>query len=234
MPAARPRTHELVLRRIEEDLAAGRIATGHRLPGERGLAEELGVSRASVREALRVLEAIGLVRTAVGSGADAGAVIVAEPSSAITSTLRFHLASSHLLVAEIVETRTLLESWAVRAAARAGEPERLNTAERLLAAMDDAALSPEDFHRLDAEFHVELTRLAGNGLVEAVMAALRESIQGYVLAAVPMLDDWHATARKLRREHRRLFSAVRDGAGDEAARLVTRHIEGFYRAAGLG
>ena len=234
MPAARPRTHELVLRRIEDDLTAGRIAVGQRLPGERGLAEELGVSRASVREAIRVLEAVGLVRTAVGSGAEAGAVIVSEPSSAITSTLRFHLASSHLLVAEIVETRLLLESWAVRVAARAGEPARFATAEGLLDAMDDTALSPEAFHQLDAEFHVELTRLAGNGLVEAVMAALRESIQGYVLAAVPMLDDWRVTARKLRREHRRVLSAVRDGNGDEAARLVTRHIEGFYRAAGLG
>lgn len=233
MPGARLRTHEIVLQRIEDDLAAGRIGVGQRLPGERGLAEEMGVSRASVREAIRVLEAMGLVRTAVGSGADAGAVIVAEPAAAITSALRLHLASSHLAVHEIVETRVLLESWAVRLAAGAGRRDRFATAERLLDDMDDPLLPTEEFHRLDAEFHVELTRLAGNALVAAVMASLRESIQGYVKAAVPLLPDWPAMSRKLRREHRKVLAAIRDGDGTGAARLVTRHIEGFYRAAGL-
>jgi GntR family transcriptional repressor for pyruvate dehydrogenase complex len=221
-----------VLQRIEDDLAAGVITLGQRLPGERGLAEQLGVSRASVREAIRVLEAMGIVRTAVGSGADAGAVIVADPSTALTSALRLHLATNHLLVADVVATRVLLESWAVRAAARARDHGQYVQAEQLLDDMD-ADLSPEQFHRLDAEFHVELTRLAGNPLVSAVMASLRESIHGYVLAAVPSLPDWPATARRLRSQHRRILQAVRDKRGDDASGLVTKHIEGFYREAGL-
>ena len=61
MAAPRERTHELVLRRIEADLSEGRVSLGDRLPGERGMAENLGVSRASVREAIRVLEAMGIV-----------------------------------------------------------------------------------------------------------------------------------------------------------------------------
>lgn len=228
----RTRTHEIVLQRIEDDLAAGVITLGQRLPGERGIAEQLGVSRASVREAIRVLEAMGIVRTAAGSGADAGAIIVADPSTALTSALRLHLATSHLLVADVVATRVLLESWAVRAAARARDHGQYAQAEKLLDDMD-AELSPEEFHRLDAEFHVELTRLAGNPLVSAVMASLRESIHGYVLAAVPSLPDWSATARRLRWQHRRILQAVREKRGDDASSLVTKHIEGFYREAGL-
>src|SRR5664279_6016877 len=111
------RTHELVLARIERDLSAGRLAVGDRLPAERTLAAELGVSRASVREAIRVLEAMGIVRTAVGSGSEAGAVIVADPSAALTAALRLHLATSHFLIADVVATRVLLESWAVQIAA---------------------------------------------------------------------------------------------------------------------
>jgi GntR family transcriptional regulator, transcriptional repressor for pyruvate dehydrogenase complex len=231
--SGRPRTHEIVLERIEQDLRAGLVTLGQRLPGERVLAEQLGVSRASVREAIRVLEAMGIVRTAAGSGADAGAVIVADPSTAMTSALRLHLATSHLLVGDVVATRVLVESWAVRQAAATRDRGQYDAAERLLDAMDDVAIAPEEFHRLDAEFHVELTRLAGNPLLAAVMAALRESIQGYVLAAVPKLPDWGATARKLRREHRRVLAAVRARDGDSAAGLVTKHIEGFYRTAGL-
>ncbi|MDX6212345.1 MAG: GntR family transcriptional regulator, transcriptional repressor for pyruvate dehydrogenase complex [Frankiales bacterium] len=231
---SRERTHEVVLRRIEEDLGAGRLALGQRLPGERQLAEQLGVSRPSVREAIRVLEAMGIVRTAAGSGAAAGAVIVADPSTALASALRLHLATNHLVIDDIVATRLLIESWSVRTASSAKRHGPFTEAERLLDAMDDRGLTPESFHQLDAEFHVELARLAGNPLVTAVMTALRESIQEYVLAAVPGLPDWTATARKLRREHRGILAAVRAKDGERAAALVTAHITGFYRAAGIG
>jgi len=235
----RPRTHEIVLAHIEAELSAGRVSLGQRLPGERVLAEQIGVSRASVREAIRVLEAMGVIRTAVGSGAEAGAVIVADPGMALAGALRLHLATTHLVISDIVATRVLLESWAVRAASLPGSrdaidgPGRFAEAERLLTDMDDAGLTPEEFHRLDAQFHVELARRSGNIVVAAMMAALRESIQGYVLAAVADLPYWPATARQLRREHRRILDAIIAGDGTRAAHVTTRHIEGFYRSAGL-
>ena len=86
----------MVLARIEADLAAGRWAIGERLPAERALAEELGVSRASVREAIRVLEAMGIVRTAVGSGPDAGAHVINRPAAGLGSAMRLHLAAGTL------------------------------------------------------------------------------------------------------------------------------------------
>jgi GntR family transcriptional repressor for pyruvate dehydrogenase complex len=228
------RTHEVVLRRIEEGLADGQFALGQRLPAERQLAEQLGVSRPSVREAIRVLEAMGILRTAAGSGAAAGAVIVADPSTALASALRLHLATTHLAIHDLVATRLMIESWSVRQAAMTKPRGDFTEAERLLDAMDDTNLTPEVFHRLDAEFHIELSRLAGNPLVTAVMSALRESIQQYVLAAVPDLPDWSATARRLRREHRQVLAAVVARDGERATELVNRHITGFYRAAGIG
>ena len=108
------KNYELVLHRVEADLAAGRLRIGGRLPGERVLAEQLGISRPSVREAVRVLEAMGVVRTATGSGPEAGAVIVAEPVSPLTAVLRLHLATNHLPMGDVVQTRVLLESWAAQ------------------------------------------------------------------------------------------------------------------------
>jgi len=228
------KNYELVLHRVEADLAAGRLRIGERLPGERVLAEQLGISRPSVREAVRVLEAMGVVRTATGSGPEAGAVIVAEPVSPLTAVLRLHLATNHLPMGDVVQTRILLESWAAREAAgrqvHAGE---LDLAEDLLSQMDAPGLSPEDFHLLDAEFHVALSGLAGNVLIAAVMASLRSAIHGYVLAAVPNLPDWEATAIGLRAEHRAILQAIRAGRPDDAADLVTAHIRGFYQAAQL-
>jgi len=226
------KNYELVLHRVEADLAAGRLRLGGRLPGERSLAEQLGISRPSVREAVRVLEAMGVVRTATGSGPDSGAVIVAEPASPLTALLRLHLATNHLPMGDIVQTRVLLESWAAHEAASTIAPEgKLAVAEELLDRMDDAGLTPEEFHLLDAEFHVALAALAGNVLIAAVMSSLRSAIHGYVLAAVPNLPDWDATAIGLRSEHRAIVGAIRTGQPELAADLVTQHIEGFYRAA---
>jgi GntR family transcriptional repressor for pyruvate dehydrogenase complex len=198
------------------------------------LAEQLGISRPSVREAVRVLEAMGVVRTATGSGPEAGAVIVAEPVSPLTAVLRLHLATNHLPMGDVVQTRLLLESWAAREAAeREVAPGELEVAEELLDRMDGPGLSPEEFHLLDAEFHVALSGLAGNVLIAAVMASLRSAIHEYVLAAVPNLPDWEATAVGLRAEHRAILTAVRTGQPDSAAELVTAHIRGFYQAAHL-
>jgi GntR family transcriptional repressor for pyruvate dehydrogenase complex len=228
------KNYELVLHRVEADLAAGRLRIGGRLPGERVLAEQLGISRPSVREAVRVLEAMGVVRTATGSGPEAGAVIVAEPVSPLTAVLRLHLATNHLPMGDVVQTRLLLESWAAReAAGRQVETSELEVAEELLDRMDGPGLSPEEFHLLDAEFHVALSGLAGNVLIAAVMTSLRSAIHEYVLAAVPNLPDWEATAVGLRAEHRAILAAVRTGQPDSAAELVTAHIRGFYQAAQL-
>ena len=106
------RTHQLVLAWIEDQLSAGRLAVGGRLPAERTLAEQLKVSRTSVREAIRILEAMGVVRAGVGSGPESGTVVISDPTSALGSALRLHVATQHLPVADIVETRILLESWA--------------------------------------------------------------------------------------------------------------------------
>lgn len=93
--------------------------------------------------------------------------------------------------------------------------------------MDDPDLGPEEFHRLDAEFHVALTALAGNVVVEAMMAALRGAIQGYILAGVPRLADWGGVAANLRCEHRRIVTALSRGQGNKAAELARAHIEGY-------
>lgn len=219
------RAHESVLAWVEQELAAGRIRLGDRLPAERALAAELRVSRPSVREAVRVLEAMGVVRTAAGSGPDAGAVVVGEPAASMGVALRLHAATSRLPVADLVATRVLLETWAVARAATS--PGRDTGAARALLEAMDTAEEPERFHLLDAEFHVALAALAGNAVVEAVMASLREAIHGYVMAAVPLLPDWSATVARLRAEHRAVLALVEAGRPEEAADAVRAHIERF-------
>ncbi|KRE47773.1 GntR family transcriptional regulator [Arthrobacter sp. Soil736] len=225
------RTHQLVLHWIEDQLSGGQLAVGGRLPAERSLAEQLGVSRTSVREAIRILEAMGVVRAGVGSGPDAGTVVISDPTAALGSALRLHVATQHLPVADIVETRVLLESWAA-ARAKPGAPE-LDLAAKLLDDMD-ADHGVDDFLALDVRFHLALADAAGNAVVSAMMGSLREAIQGYAEKLTANLPDWEATAVRLRTEHREILAAIRNDDGGRAAKLVAAHIEGYYKEAGLG
>ena len=228
------RTHERVLARIEADLAAGRLSLGDRLPGERVLAEQLGVSRPSVREAVRVLEALGVVRTATGSGPDAGAVLIADAATGIGAALRLHVATSSLPVRDVVELRLLVEGWGMRAAAGRADSDALPRAAALLDEMDAPGLTADVFLELDAAFHSTLVGTAGNVLVTAVMTGVRGAVLAYVRAGARGVADWDVMAARLRTEHRAILAAVREGRGDEAERAVRAHIEGFYRDSGVG
>jgi DNA-binding transcriptional MocR family regulator len=96
--------YTVVLDWLEERLRSGEISVGDKLPGERHLAEEFGISRASVREAIRILDAMGLVRSSTGSGPNAGAIVIAEPSAALGWALRMHVANRSLRIGDLVET----------------------------------------------------------------------------------------------------------------------------------
>lgn len=225
------RTHQLVLEWIENQLASGELALGGRLPGERAMAEQLQVSRTSVREAVRILEAMGVVRAGVGSGKDAGTIVIAEPGSALGSTLRLHVATRHLPVPDIVETRVLLESWAAERA-RPGVA-ALDDAAELLEQMENAP-DVDTFLALDSRFHVALAEAAGNAVVSAMMASLRGAIENYASELTGNLPDWNATSARLRAEHRAILEAVNANDGGRAAELVAAHIRGFYAEAGVG
>ncbi len=230
------RSYQTVLARIEADLAAGRLEIGARLPGERVLAERYGVARSSVREAIRVLEAMGLIRTTTGSGPDAGARLIADPAAPIGAAIRWHLTSRHLPVADIVATRILIESWALREAAtrQASQGIDLGAAQGLLVAMESPALTATEFLALDTRFHVAVAQLAGNTVIAAIMSAMREGIESYVTDAVAGLPDWPAMATLLRSEHAVMLEAVRGGLPGLAASSVASHIAGFYAATGVG
>ncbi|WP_066290199.1 FadR/GntR family transcriptional regulator [Arthrobacter sp. B6] len=225
------RTHQLVLQWIEGQLSEGKLAVGGRLPAERTLAEQLQVSRTSVREAIRILEAMGVVRAGVGSGPEAGTVVISDPTAALGSALRLHVATQHLPVSDIVQTRVLLESWAA-SHARPDSPE-LSGAARLLEEMDADGVAVDDFLALDVRFHLALADAAGNTVVSAMMGSLRESITGYASRLTGNLPDWDATASRLRAEHHDILDAIRNDDGERAAKLVAAHIEGYYREAGV-
>lgn len=229
---ATQRAWRTVLERIEGDLLDGVLGPGDRLPSERDLAADLGVGRSSVREALRVLEVMGLIRTATGSGPQAGAIVIATPSGGMSALLRLQVAAQGFPLADVVQTRLVLEDAV--AASLAADPARdLTGVHGILHAMDAEGLTAPEFLALDAQLHYALAEASGNTVITAMMAGLRTSIESYVLEGSARIEDWNAMAAHLRAEHREIVAAIDAGRADAARALVHDHITGYYTAAGL-
>lgn len=226
------RAWRVVLDKIEGDLLEGRLGPGERLPPERELATTLGVGRSSVREALRVLEVMGLIRTGTGSGPTAGAIVTATPHGGLSQLLRLQVAAHGFPVPDVYETRLLLEEWAVAHLAVRTDAD-LADARSTLEAMSADGLTIDDFLALDAQFHVRLAEASGNVVVSATMAGLRETIEGYIRGGADRIADWDATAARLRHEHAEVLAAIDAGDADAARRAVRAHITGYYSDAGL-
>lgn len=220
------KAHETVMNWVTEELKSGRLSIGDHLPSERTLAETLGVSRSSLREALRVLEALGSISSATGSGPRAGTIITAAPEQALSLSLTLQLATSQVGHHDVYEARHLLEGWA----ALHSSPERgdWTAAEKLLDIMDDPALPLAEFLALDAQFHVVLSKSASNPLISTLMDALRTSVADHTVTRAQALPDWPTTAARLQVEHRAILSALREGRREEAAELIHQHITGYY------
>ncbi|AJK67744.1 FadR/GntR family transcriptional regulator [Corynebacterium marinum] len=237
MSTPQPRAYTVILDWLEERLRSGDISVGDKLPAERQLAEDFSISRASVREAIRVLDAMGLVRSATGSGPNAGAVVISEPSAALAWALRMHVATRSLPVRDLVQTRLVLETQsAVEAAAAPDSPERvqiLKEAAALVDMMDAPDLPADEFHTRDAQFHILLASLAGNVVVETIMTSLRQATISYVQETVAGLGNWRDVSCALQQQHRGILQAVEERRGEDAAAALREHIVWFFSLSGL-
>ena len=219
-PIKAPRAFEEILDQMEQALLAGRLAAGGRLPAEREFAAALGVSRASVREALRVMEALGLVDVNRGS---AGAVLRPEPRNAFADILRLHLALGHYSWESIIELRVILERWSFARAAERVDAQLLHELSKLLEKMEDPSIESRPFLELDVAFHSEVVSASDNRLLAGILDGCRALIRKGMLEVITA-GTWPDTASRLRNEHRHLYGLVAEGDEQAAANGVEEHI----------
>jgi len=224
-PVRRVRAFEEVVAQIEEQITTGRLRAGDKLPGERALAASLGVSRPSVREAMRVLEAMGVLVANPGSGPEAGAILAGSAGPALTGVLGLHLALANFAVDDVVETRLLVESWAVEAAARHANPADVARLRAIVDEMDLPGLSAERFNEQDTEFHTAIAEMSGNALVATFMRALRDTVRRHQQRAVA---EPGADIGALRADHRAILAAIEAHDPEAATEAVAAHLRRAY------
>lgn len=210
---------EQVADQLRELIVTGVLAPGQRLPTEAELAEQFGVSRATVREALRLLSAQNLVRTAKGTG---GGSYVNVPTFAHVSQLlssNLALMRGELSLDALLEARELLEVPAARLAATRRSAEDLQA---LVRAIPDLPLSlpVEEQFIHNREFHFRLVQASGNPLLSIAAEPIFVVLQTHLRRT----DLPKRAQRAINEEHREIAAALESGDAEAAEDAMRRHL----------
>ncbi|MGC1676055.1 MAG: GntR family transcriptional regulator [Candidatus Binataceae bacterium] len=219
-----PRAFEEIADQIRRELADRRLRAGDRLPPERMLAEQFGVSRNTLREALRSLENAGLLR--LQKGATGGAFVRESTGDAIVTGLRdmFHLGA--IAPEHLTEARVLIESIAVRAACERSAPDDIDALMANVAAAESAARAKADFYAQAAihlDFHRIIARATKNPVMVIVMEALIDVMQHFIQEIGQTRNPWVLPSRRRFMKH---FAA---GDCDAAVTEMEQHLERLNR-----
>lgn len=227
--ARRVRSFDDVVEQLREAIYSGRIRPGERLPGERQLCEEFGVGRPTLREALRSLEAVGIIEVRPGKSGGSYAVTPSESTvgDALAALVNLRGASLEDLAEFRVDFEEDNASWAARRA-DAGDISTLESivAEARAAADDPAAL--EQVAAIDVRWHEALARATKNRLRIGIALGIHEAVLRRHHAVMQPVDaDQHALT--IPDDIAAITKAVSVGDADLARRLMRAHIEAWNR-----
>ena len=223
--------HRKILRWLENELFEGNIQLGQDLPSDSEIARAIGVGRSRTREALRTLEDMDLVQLYNGRGKEMLVHLSDEPASAASAALRLHMSSSRYPTRDLVQTRILLESWAI---ARI-DPKTASFVEmdEVLEQMEDFDLSIRDFLELLLTFHHQVMRCGGNELLVGLLASVRQPSFESMLSLVGRMPLWSSAVERLRAESRAIAEALKASDSATARAMVIGQLRGMYADAGI-
>ncbi len=206
-----------VTRRLLDLFSSGAVETGARLPAERHLAQQLGVGRSAVREALAALELLGVVSVRPGSGT----YLKGSVSELLPQTLSWGLWLGQPKTLELIEVRQVLEVHVARSAARHATADQIAGINETLAVMEAAQNDFDRFVTADMRFHQLLAEAADNSLLDGLLTTARSLIRVWVERAVR--DSAHTRLTFV--EHTAIARAVEAGDPDAAGAAMTRHMD---------
>lgn len=205
-----------ICRKMVTQLIRGSWHEGEKIPPERDLCRQLGVGRASLREALKALEIMGMIEIRLGDG-----TYVCKRSDFFSRPLLWAIASSSETDArELVEARTLIEVELAGLAAQRATREQISVIALQLELMEKTKNNAEDFAKADVNFHLAIAHAASNGILMNALHLIRNLLQEWVLGALAA----KGVAEKACTQHRKLLSAIEAHDSAEARNAMQKHL----------
>jgi GntR family transcriptional regulator, transcriptional repressor for pyruvate dehydrogenase complex len=212
----RAKVYEEVARQIER-LILKKLQPGDKLPSERELADTLGVSRSSIRDAIRSLELMGMVEARQG----AGTVVLEISAGSLVNPIANTLKRKEEMIGELLDFRKMLEPpLAARAATHASE-EEISEMQEILARQERKLRAGESTIPEDSEFHYSIALASRNSVVLKVIDTLMDLLRDTRERSLQI----EGRPQKSLAGHRRILEAIKRRNGEAAKAAMRRHIE---------
>jgi DNA-binding FadR family transcriptional regulator len=220
------RAFEEICERIRDQLAAGALAPGDKLPAERELAVQLGVGRNAVREALHTLERAGIVE--LRKGAKGGAFIRQGDPGSITQVVQDMMHLGSISMDELTEARLHIQDAVVRLACERATRADLAALAANIDATEEATRSGDYIARIECsrEFYRLLAAASHNAALCLIVDSLTDILMGYLRARV---SAGARTKRDLIQARRRFLALLSSRDADAAVREMRAHLRSVHR-----
>lgn len=217
-----------IAKQLHDSIVSGAFSPGDQLPGQRELATSFGASMASIREAISVLTAIGLLDVRPGKGTTV--VGMTESDSPFHGWLG--LADSPDAISDLLEVRRLLETFVVTKAANAAAHEvasaQRSRLQELASAMRDTVDDPDAYLEADLAFHEYLAELSGNRVLWRMMKIIRSPLKWQLQNSNREHLQRHGNLLMSFEAHARLAQAISEGDSEEAVARVDEMVDRAY------
>jgi DNA-binding FadR family transcriptional regulator len=219
-PVVRQKTYELVAERLLALISSRHLGPGDPIPSERELGQLYRVGRSSIREALRMLESKGVIRSEA-----AGSFTVAEFTNTLNHSLDFLLSVDQADFGELFEVRHMLEAEAAALAAVRRHDSDVEQMRRETEAMASGLGSEQEFITADLRFHLTIAQASQNRLIVHLMQAIRTLLQRSLASSfhVPGSPE-HAIEM-----HRLILDAIAARDPEQARRQMHQHVSRVER-----
>jgi len=228
------RVAETIVEQLEELVFSGRLQPGERLPGERELAERLQVSRPSLREAIGVLEAKGLLESRHGGGTFVRDVL----GQSVTDPFLRLIAKRPQAAGDVLELRHALEEAAACHAAERATPEDLAAIEDALhalqAACERSPPAPDEEASADSAFLMAIAQASHNVALVHVMRSLQRVLEADIARRLEQIHRHPEDYEVIKAQHARIHREIAAGDGARARAAVREHLSFVQRGASEG
>jgi GntR family transcriptional regulator, transcriptional repressor for pyruvate dehydrogenase complex len=219
---------QTVARKIQSMILEGKLGSGKRIPSQRDMAEEMGVSRASLREALLTLETLGIVRTEPGRGT----FVTGKEGAAASHMAPWRYADSYS-VQDVFETRLMIEGRIAGLAAGHLDADDLALLEKATDDMERCWAAQDLLANVEADllFHVTIARRCRNAMMATLYETVRSLLTETQRQPIPITEP--ARMRSSIAEHRALIAALRRRDPQAAQIAMEAHIRNTAACAGI-
>lgn len=226
-PVRPVRAYELIVQQIETAIFDGSLTPGMRLPSERELMTQFGVSRSTVREALRILQSEGKVQSRPGD--PHGPVVLPFSTTALHKSMSSLVRAETVGLAELLQFRIITEGCANQLAAVFRSEQQLKSMQDALRTMKQSISKDETaFAHADVAFHDLVAEAAGNKLLQVANDVVRSVVLQLIERKITQSADRKAQMMDSCRRHALVLAAVRARDPVAARDLARKHIFEYY------